>query len=483
MTRQLRRLSLLMLVMFLALFGSTSWIQVVQAQSLAQNPLNKRALYDSFQVQRGAIVAGGAAIATSVPSKDVYSWQRVYTDAAMWAPVTGFFNPALGSSTGIEHAMNQDLSGTGGSQFLSRVEQLISGQPASGASVVLSLDPLAQKAAFDALGSRQGAVLAIEPKTGRVLAMVTSPAFDTNVLASHDTAAVNRAYAALVADPSHPLYNRAIAGDLDPPGSTFKLVVASAALATGQFTPTSTMPNPARYTLPGTTTEISYDTGGTCGPGDTVTIADALRLSCNIPMAELAVQLGADTVRAEAEKYGFNTSFALPLASTPSSYPRALDPAQTALTGFGQGQVTATVLQMAMVSAGIANGGVVMNPRMVDRVIGSDLSVQRTYDDSQFGRALATDLNAEMVQMMVANVNAGVASNARIDGVAVGGKTGTAQNGPGKPYTVWFTGFAPADNPRVAVAVVVENAGTQGVSGNLIAAPIAKKVMEAVLSR
>ncbi len=485
MTKELRRLSILMLIMFLALFSSTSWIQVVQAESLSQNAHNTRALYDSYQVQRGSIIASGAAIATSTASNDVFSWQRVYTDAAMWAPVTGWINPALGSATGIEGAMNAELSGTAGSQFLARIERIVSGQPQRGSNVVLSLNATVQRAAYEALGDLQGGVIAIEPKTGRILAMVTSPSFDTNLLAAHDGDQVNSAYDQLNADPTHPLFDRAIAGDLNPPGSTFKLVVASAALSTGQYTPQSTFPNPAQYQLPQSSAVISNASGGTCGPGDTVTIADALRLSCNIPMAELAVQLGDDVIRQEAEKYGFNASFSLPLASTASSYPRALDDPQTALTGFGQGQVIATPLQMAMVSAGIANGGVVMNPRMVDQVIAPDLSVQKTYDDTEFGRALDGPIAAEMVQMMVANVSDGAASGARMDGVDVAGKTGTAENGDTKPYSLWFTGFAPADDPQVAVAVVVENGGGQGQSGsgNTIAAPIAKKVMEAVLGR
>ena len=484
MTRELKRLSLIMLAMFLALFGAVSVIQVVQANTLSQNANNRRALYDSYEVQRGSIVASGSAIASSVASKDVYSWQRVYTDPKMWAPVTGYINPALGSATAIEQSMNQELSGTGGSQFLTHVEQILSGKPARGSNVVLTLDAKVQKAAYDALGSLQGAVIAIEPKTGRVLAMVTSPSYDTNGLATHDTKAANTYYDQLVKDPGNPLYNRAIAGDLNPPGSTFKLVVASAALSTGQYTPQSRLPNPSSYVLPQTTTTIHNDTFGTCGPGATVTIADALRLSCNIPMAELAVKLGDDTIRAEAEKYGFNKSFEIPLKSTASVYPQGLDAPQTALTGFGQGQVLATPLQMAMVSGGIANGGVVMNPRMVDQVIGADLSVQQTYGNTEFGRALDAANDAEMVQMMVNNVKNGIATNARIDGVDVGGKTGTAQNGD-KPYTLWFTGFAPAEDPQVAVAVVVENGGGQGQSGtgNTIAAPIARKVIEAVLNK
>ncbi len=475
-----------MLIMFLALFASTSWIQVINADALASNPANKRALYDSYEVQRGSIIASGSAIASSVPSDDLYSWQRVYTDADMWAPVTGYINPALDSATGIERAMNSELSGTAGSQFFSRVERIFTGQPPRGSNVLLSLDAGVQRAAYDALGDLQGAVIAIEPSTGRILALVTSPSYDTNLLASHNIAEVNAAYDALVADPGKPLSDRAIAGDLNPPGSTFKLVVASAALASGKYTPQSTLPNPASYQLPQSSSVVYNDTRTTCGPGAEVTIADALRLSCNIPFAELAVELGDTAIREEAEKYGFNQSFELPLVSTPSGYPRSIqDDAQTALSGFGQGQVTATPLQMAMVSAGIANGGVVMNPRMVDRVIGPDLSVQQTFENTEFGRAVDEDVAQELVSMMVANVSDGIATGARIDGVDVAGKTGTAENGPNQPYTLWFTGFAPAENPEVAVAVVIEDGGGRGQSGgsNLLAAPIAKKVMEAVLGR
>ncbi|SIT85533.1 penicillin-binding protein 2 [Microbacterium sp. RU33B] len=485
MTKELRRLSILMLLMFVALFASTSWIQVVRAEALAENPRNERALLDSYQVQRGAIVASGTAIAVSTPSNDKYTWQRTYPDAAMWGQVTGWINPVLGSTTGIEQAMNQELSGTAGSQFLSRLEQIVTGQPQRGSNVALSLDPVVQQAAFEALGELQGAVVAIEPSTGRILAMVSSPGFDTNALASHDATAVNAYYDQLEANVQHPLFNRAIGGDLNPPGSTFKLVVASAALASGDWTSTSTLPNPASFPLPQSNNIVYNAGGGTCGPGETVTLADALRLSCNVPFAELALQLGDNAIRDEAEKYGFNMSFATPLASTASSYPRALDDPQTALTGFGQGRVTATPLQMAMVSAGIANGGVVMNPRMVDQVVAPDLTVQQTFENTEFGRALETDLAEEMVRMMVANVSTGAASGARIDGVDVAGKTGTAENGSDKPFTLWFTGFAPADDPQVAVAVVVEDGGGRGQSGsgNAIASPIAKQVMEAVLGR
>jgi penicillin-binding protein A len=490
MTKELKRLSILMLVMFLALFGSTSVIQLVLAGQLSENPENRRALYDSYEVQRGSILVGGTAIATSVPSDDVYSWQRQYVDPDMWAPVTGYINPVLNSATRLEQAMNSELSGTAASQFVQRLEETISGQPPRGSNIELSLDADVQRVAYEALRGLQGAVVAIEPSTGRILAMATSPSYDTNTLASHNTGEVNTAYDALVADPAQPLDNRAIAGDLNPPGSTFKLVVASAALSTGEWTPESTLPNPATYTLPGTSTAIRNAGGGTCGGGDEVSIADALRLSCNIPFAELAVQLGDDVVRAEAERYGFNRSFPMvsdttSFVSEPSVYPPMGSDDRTALSGYGQGDVRATPLQMAMVSAGIANNGVVMNPRTVDRVIAPDLTVQDTFGDTEFGRALDEDLAAEMVAMMTANVSDGAASGARIDGVEVAGKTGTAENGDTRPYTLWFTGFAPADDPQVAVAVVVEDGGGQGQSGsgNTIAAPIARQVMEAVLGQ
>lgn len=485
MTRELRRLSIIMVVMFFGLFGATSWIQVVQAQTLAENPENRRTLYDSFEVQRGSIIAGDEVIASSVPTDDIYSWQRQYADAPMWAPVTGYINPVLQSATGIEQAMNRELSGTASSQFLSRVDQIITGQPPRGSNVLLTLDPALQRVATEALGSYQGAVVAIEPSTGRVLAMVTSPSYDTNTLAVHDSAAVNTTYDELLNAAVDPLANRTI-DTLNPPGSTFKLVVASAALASGKFTPDSTFANPSSYVLPGTSTAIHNFDGNTCGPGDQVSLATALRLSCNIPMAQLAVALGGDAIRDEAKKYGFNTRFDIPLAVSASNYPEgSLSDDQTAQTGYGQLDVKATPLQIAMVSAGIANHGIVMNPRMVDRVVAPDLTVQQTFENTEFGRALSEQDAATMTSLMIANVSNGAASGARIEGVDVAGKTGTAEHGPGDPYTLWFTGFAPADDPTVAVAVMIEDGGGLGQSGtsNGIAAPIAKKVIEAVLSR
>lgn len=486
MTKELRRLSIIVLIMFLALFGSTSAIQVFQANSLADQPQNRRTLFDSYETQRGAIIAGGREIATSVPSDDVYVWQRQYADSPMWSHVTGYLNPSLASATNLEQVMGQELSGTAGSAFFSRIEQIVTGQPPRGSSVILSLDPEVQRAAYDAMAGLTGAVVAIEPDTGRILAMVSTPGYDANQLAAHDPEATNEAYRALDEDPTRPLQNRALAGDVNPPGSTFKLVVAAAAFESGEYDADSKLPNPATYRLPQSSSTVHNASGTTCGPGKTVSIATAIELSCNVPFAELAVELGDEAIRETAERLGFNHDFSVPLPVTPSTYPSTItDDAQTALSGFGQGQVQATPLQIAMVSGAIANGGTVMNPYAVDQVVGADLSVQQSFSPSTFGDAMDQD-TAELIRdAMVASVQDGAATGARIDGVDVAGKTGTAEMGGDNPYTLWFTGFAPADDPEIAVAVVVEDGGGQGQSGsgNTIAAPIAKKVMEAVLSR
>ncbi len=237
MTKEVRRLSIVVLVMFLALLTSTTWIQTIAADNLAEHPQNKRTLYDSYEIQRGDIIlADGSVIASSVPSNDVFSFQRVYQNAEMWAPVTGYLNPVIQSSTGIESAANDVLTGTSDSQFWDRFQRIVSGQTPRGSSVQLSLDPVAQQAAWDALQGLQGSVVVIEPKTGRILAMVSTPSYDTNLLASHDSEAVETAYQELLAAPDDPLFNRAIGGNLNPPGSTFKVVVAAAALSSGKYT-------------------------------------------------------------------------------------------------------------------------------------------------------------------------------------------------------------------------------------------------------
>lgn len=481
MNRELRRVSLLVVAMFLALFGSATIIQVFQQGNLKADARNTRVLYASFDTERGQILVAGDPIASSTPVDSRYNYQRVYADGPLYAPVTGFFTVLPSAGNGIEAELNTELAGNSNVQFLDRLTSILTGQDPEGASVALTLDPVVQQAAWDALGSETGAVVAIDPRTGRILAMVSKPTYDPNDLAALNGQQVLDAYNGLDADPREPLVNRAIAGDLNPPGSTFKLVVAAAALESGEYTPESTFPNPAELELPGTSTLIRNSTDGTCGSGATASIATALRLSCNTTFAQLAGALGDDAIREQAEKFGFGQSFSIPMASASSQYPETADQAETWLSGFGQASVRATPLQMALVSAAIANGGIVPQPTLVDSIVAPDLTVLQSFQPGEFGRAISPDTATTLSRLMVDSVATGVASNARIDGVEVGGKTGTAENGPGEPYSLWFTGFAPANDPQVAIAVVIEDRPTG--YGNLIAAPIAKKVMEAVLSR
>lgn len=484
MNRELKRVSIVVFVMFLALFSSTTIIQVVQADNLRNDARNTRTLYDSYEVERGPILVGGTPVAESMPVDDKYRFQRTYPGADIYAPITGFF-PVNGEPTGLEGALNSYLSGTSNSQFLDGLERLFTGQGRKGASVSATIDATLQQAAWDALGDKKGAVIVTQPKTGRVLAMVSKPSFDPNVLAVHDSEIVNESYQALVDDPNDPLINRTIGGDLNPPGSVFKLVVVAAALESGQYTPDSEFPNPLTFQLPGTDTIIRNSGGDDCGGGETVSIATALRLSCNVPMAELGLALGSNAIRTQAERFGFNTEFEIPLPVEASTYPRVLDEPQTAMTAYGQFEVRATPLQMAMVSAAIANGGIVMNPNMIEAITAPNLTPLQIFEPSEFQRAISPETAATMTEMMVSGVENGAASNARIDGVSVAGKTGTAENGGDRPYTLWFTGFAPANDPQYAITVLVEDGGGMGQTGygNLLAAPVAQQVLEAVLNK
>ncbi|MGW9631763.1 peptidoglycan D,D-transpeptidase FtsI family protein [Agromyces sp. NPDC055520] len=484
MNRELKRVSIVAFLMFLTLLVSSTIIQYVQADALAADPRNSRTLYESYNIERGPILVGGEPIAYSQAADDNYKFQRIYSNGPLYVPITGYL-PVNGEATGLERSLNEYLSGQSSSQFFDSLNRLISGQDPMGASVEVAIDPVLQQAAWDALGDYTGAVYVSEPSTGRILAMVTKPTFDPNALASHNTAEVTATYDGLLADPGDPLFNRATGGDMNPPGSVFKLVVTAAALESGKYTPESQLPNPATFTLPGTDSVVRNTEGGNCGGGATVSLATALRLSCNIPFAELGIELGDTAIREQAEKFGFNNEFLIPTITEASVYPRVLDEAQTALSAFGQYEVRATPMQMAMVSAAIANGGIVMNPNLVDQITAPDFTPLEEFKPKEFGRAISEATANTMVAMMVNGVENGAASNARIDGVSVAGKTGTAENGESDPYTLWFTGFAPADNPQYAITVLVEDGGGLGQEGygNLIAAPVAKQVLEAVLNK
>lgn len=471
-----------MLIMFLALFAAATVIQVAQADSLASDSRNTRTLYDSFRAQRGPIMAGETVLAQSVPVDDDFRFLRQYTNPLVYAPVTGFFTLNQGLS-GIELSENSYLTGSNSSQFLEQLNSILTGRPTQGAAVTLTIRPDVQQAAWDALGNYQGSIVVTEVATGKILAMVSKPSFDPNLLAGHNFEAVIEYYNGLDNDPAQPLINRPI-GALNPPGSTFKLVTAAALLESGLYTPESTVENRARLPLPGTDVEIRNSDGKTCGPGDQVTLFTAVSLSCNVPLAEFGMALGYKPIVDMAKKFGFNQTFDVPMTSARSYIPQVMDEPQTALAAFGQFDVRATPLQVALVSAAIANGGVEMYPTLIESITASDLRPISSFTPREYSRPISAETAAQLTAMMQASVSNGAATSASIDNVSVAGKTGTAENGPDEPYTLWFTGFAPADSePKYAITVVVENGGGMGTTGygNLIAAPIARAVLEAVL--
>ena len=308
------------------------------------------------------------------------------------------------------------------------------------------------------------------------------PSFDPNRLSSHDPADIREYYNELEADPDKPLLNRPVVA-LNPPGSTFKVVTAAAALASGRFTADSILPGPKEYQLPNSSKKLRNWNGRACGPNDKVTLEQALAISCNTAFAWLGNELGASALRTQAQAFGFDESFDIPLRAATSLFPADPDAPQTALSAIGQFDVRATALQMAMVAASIGNSGRTMSPYMVQEIRGPDLSILQTTEPTQFADAMKPSDSLSLTDMMVNVVDNGTGTNAQISGVRVAGKTGTAQTGNDSPSVAWFISFAPAAAPKVAVAVVIEESGAEEISGNGLAAPIAKAVMEAVLRR
>jgi len=481
----LRRLATVVVLMFLALLAATTWVQFGQASALNNDTRNVRTLYREYGKPRGPIIVAGQPVAQSTPVDDPFGFQRSYTQPELYSTVTGFYSVVNGG-TQLERAMNDVLTGQADSLFWSRVQDLVTGAQPRGSSIELTLDPAAQQAAVDALGDQRGAVVAVEPATGRILAMVSTPGFDPNALATHDTTAANAAYQQLLAAEGDPLINKTTRENY-PPGSTFKLITAAAALESGSYTPESVISAPDEYTLPGTRTTLPNFGGESCGANQQTTLADALRISCNTAFASLGVDLGADALAAQAEKFGFGQEdLTVPMSVATSTFPGDLDAARTALSAIGQESVRATPVQMAMVASAIANGGTLMTPYLVQTVRTADLDVVSEAEPAELSQAVSGATAQQLTDMMVGVVQSGSGTAAQIPGVQVAGKTGTAQTGvEGDAPHAWFTGFAPADDPQVAVAVIVEHGGSVGseATGGRVAAPVARAVMQAVIGQ
>lgn len=486
MNTPIRRLSIVIAMLFTTLLVASTVVQFAQAKSLGAMASNKRTLLDNYSRQRGAIVVGGQAVAQSVSVPDQYRYLRTYPQGALYSHLTGFYSYSVGAPYGLEHAADDLLSGNADQLFVRRITDLITGRTTSGATIELTIDPKAQQAADRALGASRGAVVALDPKTGAILAMVSHPDYDPNPLASHDLGKVAKAWKALSTDPNQAYLNRALSG-IYPPGSTFKVVTAAAAIENGLVKDGNTVvPGPAQLDLPLTSTTLPTETGQPCGPGDKTTLVHALEISCNTSFGALGLQLGGEKLRAQAAKFGFGDSLQVPMRVATSSVPAELNAPQAAQAAIGQYDVRATPLQMAMVAAGIGNGGSVMTPYLIQSVRSANLDViQSAPDPVELSQAVSAQTASTLTKMMVSVVNNGSGVRAQIPGVEVAGKTGTAQHDLKKPPHAWFISFAPATDPKVAVAVVVEDGGVTGseVGGGRVAAPIARAVMKAVLNR
>ena len=479
MIRAIRRLGWVFGILAIAICVNLTFQQFILAPSINAKPGNQRTVLAEYERERGPILVGTKPVARSVATpKQNFKFLRTYPDGVLYAPVTGFYSSLYGA-TALERTENDILSGNDSRLFVDRIEQLIAGRVPEGGAVQTTILAAAQKAAAAGLGSQVGSVTAIDPKTGAILALAQSPSFDPNGLATHDAAAQQDYYEKLSADPNKPLLNRGLVQTV-PPGSTFKLVTSAAALENG-YQPDSVLPGPAAYQLPGSTRQLNNWSNAPCGPDGKTTLANALAISCNSAFAYLGNQLGDDALRTQAEKFGFGTSFDVPMTAATSRFPEDPDDAQTAMSAIGQFDVAGTTLQMAMVTASIANGGKTMYPYLVNQVLAPDLTVLSQTQPRNFDQAMSQQNASELIGMMVQVVNSGTGSNARIPGVSVAGKTGTAETGGGRPNIAWCVAAAPAEDPQVAVAVAVENAGQPEVSGNAVAAPIARSVIEAVL--
>ncbi len=493
MNRQIRRVAAAVGVLMAALFLNLNYVQVVKGNSYANNPKNQRVILNEYSSPRGQIIVDGTPIAQSVKTNDELKYLRKYSDGPVYAPVTGFYSLVYGKD-GIEDVEDSLLAGTDSRLLGNRITSILTGRDPKGGSVVLTLDAATQEAAYKALAGRKGAVVAMDPTTGKILAAVTSPSYDPNLLSSHNVDSIDSSYKALSEDAAQPLLNRAFDQNY-PPGSVFKVIVAAAALKAGTK-PTDQIAAPKTLVLPDTNgTTLSNFDNETCGNGTTDTFADALAISCNTAFAQLGMNLGVGAISDEARLFGLNDQTShVPLAVAASSLGPINTQGDLAHASIGQQSVRITPLEGAMIASAVANGGALMTPYLISQELAPDLSVLDQPAPKQFNQVLDPDLADELSLMMVGVVQnkdgtGKAAAITDIKGVTVGGKTGTADtgvaSGPLASPHDWFVGFANLNgSAKIAVSVILENsAGTANeATGGLAAAPVAQKVMEAYLS-
>ncbi|MCW2090719.1 peptidoglycan D,D-transpeptidase FtsI family protein [Rhodococcus qingshengii] len=483
MNTPLRRVAMAVMVMVVALLANATYVQVIKADDLRADPRNSRVLLDEYSRQRGQISASGQVLAASRATDDRYKYLREYPNPYPYAPVTGFYSMQYGSA-GLERTEDPILNGSDNRLFSQRFFDLVSGRDPRGGNVVTTLNPAMQQVAYDQLTSKgyTGSVVAIEPSTGRILTMVSTPSYDPNLLASHDGAETTKAWDELNADPNDPLVNRAISQTY-PPGSTFKVLTTAAALGNGA-TPDDQLTAAPQITLPGTSTTLENYNGSTCGPNPTASLREAFARSCNTAFVELGIKDGADAIKDEASAFGIGPNTpAIPLPVADSTVGDISDDAALGQTSIGQRDVAVTPLENAVIAATVANGGVRMQPNLISQLQAPDLTDLSTPSPVSMGQAISPAVAATLTDLMIGSENF-TGGDGKIPGVQIASKTGTAEHGVNPretPPHAWYIAFAPAQNPTVAVAVIVENGGDRGLAatGGSVAAPIGRAVIAA----
>jgi peptidoglycan glycosyltransferase len=485
MTRQIRLLGIGLMVCFAVLFVQLNRLTVFRADELNANPANTRDILRDFSQPRGSVsTADGVVIAESVASGDRFEFQRVYPQGPLFAHVTGYFSFSLGSS-GVEKTYNDELAGRTLDLSFQELGDLFVDKNRVG-DLTLSLRADLQQIASEQLGEREGSVVALDPRTGEILALVSFPTYDPNLLANHDTAVATNVQRLLDADPNKPRLARTYQ-DRYFPGSTFKVVTSTAGILYGGVTPDEPVyPQSNAYTPPGTTRPIRNFGGSTCGGA----LFQILRVSCNTAFAQMGVETGPDPMVSAAEDFGFNKSVPIDLtAPARSNFPTDFENNLPALaqSSIGQNDVAATPLQMAMVAGAVANTeGRVMVPHVLRDVRDQDGNVVDTYEPEVWTTAMDRATAALLRDALRGVVDSGTASNLAVPGFDVGGKTGTAQLGTVPPRShAWIVGFGGPEGgePTIAVAVIVEGQpGASEQTGGRVAAPIAQAVLEAYLT-
>ncbi|WP_306322666.1 MULTISPECIES: penicillin-binding protein 2 [unclassified Streptomyces] len=484
MNKPLRRIAIFCGLLILGLLIRDNWLQYVKADSLASDKENRRVAIERYSTPRGDIIVDGKSVTGSKATTGTdLKYKRTWKDGPMWSPVTGYASQVVGASQ-IENLEDGILSGNDDRLFFRNTLDMITGKQKEGGNVVTTLNADAQKAAYDGLKNRgKGAVAAIEPSTGKILALASTPSYDPSSFAGNSIDD-GKTFQRLDKDKDKPLLNRALR-ETYPPGSTFKLVTAAAALESGNYDPDKATDTPLPWTMPGTTTPLKNEGNIPC---KNATLRNALKVSCNTVFGKIGSDLGVDAMREEADKFGFNKEQFIPVRSNASNFDDDMNKSETALSSIGQFNTATTPLQMAMVASAIANDGKLMEPYMVDELKAPNLDTIEKTDPKEMSQPLSAENATKLQSMMETVVNdpGGTGSNAKIPGVTVGGKTGTAQHGVDnseKPYA-WFVSYAKTDSGSpVAVAVVVEDgsANRDDISGGGLAAPIARDVMKAVV--